>query len=248
MCVISTSLPDSLATYCAAHVLPPLLTHTAGYEATLDVLGLSGLQKVTARLIEGVEIQQTPTQFTVSFVTVVPFFRVSEAVALDGGSSQLGRRDLRFGRQTAAARSVPGGVLVEMSWGLPMAGRVGGSGGEGGRCELAVVAFAGCFAVTSQLRSLQALWNEGCNPQRSDCAPLPFFCACAGELTEKYTFLEDGCLCVEAKTRVGNQSATSTTVYRRSSGSRDEMLNASKQKNPSVAAVLQQQKQQGLDV
>lgn len=29
-----------------------------GYEASLDVLGLSGLQKVTARLIEGLEIQQ----------------------------------------------------------------------------------------------------------------------------------------------------------------------------------------------
>jgi hypothetical protein len=29
-----------------------------GYEATLDVLGLSGMQKVTARLIEGIEIQQ----------------------------------------------------------------------------------------------------------------------------------------------------------------------------------------------
>jgi hypothetical protein len=28
----------------------------------------------------------------------------------------------RFGRQTTAARSVPGGVLVEMSWGAPMAG------------------------------------------------------------------------------------------------------------------------------
>jgi hypothetical protein len=28
------------------------------YEAMLDVLGLSGMQKVTARLIEGIEIQQ----------------------------------------------------------------------------------------------------------------------------------------------------------------------------------------------
>jgi hypothetical protein len=29
-----------------------------GYEASLDVLGLSSLQKVTARLIDGLEIQQ----------------------------------------------------------------------------------------------------------------------------------------------------------------------------------------------
>jgi hypothetical protein len=86
------------------------------------VLGLSGLQKVTARLIDGIDIQHSSTQFTVSFVTVVPFFRVTEDVPLDGGSVQLGRRDLRFGRQSNAARSVPGGVLVEMSWGAPLAG------------------------------------------------------------------------------------------------------------------------------
>lgn len=86
------------------------------------MLGLSGLQKVTARLIEGIDIQQSSTKFTVNFVTVVPFFKVTEDVPLDGGSVQLGRRDLRFGRQSTAARSVPGGVLVEMSWGAPMAG------------------------------------------------------------------------------------------------------------------------------
>jgi hypothetical protein len=58
-------------------------------------LGLSGLQKVTARLIDGIEIQQSSTKFIVNFVTVVPFFRVTEDVPLDGGSTQLGRRDLR---------------------------------------------------------------------------------------------------------------------------------------------------------
>jgi len=94
------------------------------------VLGLSGLQKVTARLIEGLEVQQSRENFTVSFVTVVPFFKVTEDVPLDAGSTQLGRRDLRFGRQTMAARSVSGGVLVEMSWGPPMAGM----GGWGTAC------------------------------------------------------------------------------------------------------------------
>jgi hypothetical protein len=38
---------------------------------------LNGLQKTTAlRLIEGVEIQQDTSKFSVNFLTVVPFFKV----------------------------------------------------------------------------------------------------------------------------------------------------------------------------
>lgn len=48
----------------------------AGLERSLDVLRLSGLQKVTARLIEGIEVKQTPQAFDVSFLTIVPFFKV----------------------------------------------------------------------------------------------------------------------------------------------------------------------------
>lgn len=80
-------------------------------------------------------------------------------------------------------------------------------------------------------------------PQTAD-NPTPL----AGTLTEKYTLLEDGCLCVEADTRVGDKAANSKTVYRRSSGSRDQLLSDSKRRNPSVAAVLQQQRDSGLDV
>eukprot|EP00775_Hariotina_reticulata_P009317 gene9316-9482_t len=105
--------------------LVPLFSqqNSSGYEASLDVLGLSGLQKVTARLIEGLEIQQTSTKFTVSFLTVVPFFKVTEQVPLDGSSSQQGRRDLRSGRQKATGRLNGGsGVSVVMEWGPPLAG------------------------------------------------------------------------------------------------------------------------------
>jgi hypothetical protein len=76
---------------------------------------------------------------------------------------------------------------------------------------------------------------------------VPLLCP-AGSLTEKYSLLPDGCLCVEAYTQVGDKAASSTTVYRRSSGSKEQLLAESKQRNPSVAAVLQEQKQQGLDV
>ena len=52
----------------------------AAYERALDLMGLNGLQKTTAlRLIEGVEIQQDATAFSVNFLTVVPFFKVPHA-------------------------------------------------------------------------------------------------------------------------------------------------------------------------
>ncbi len=41
----------------------------------LDVLELGGLQKVTARLIDGLDLRHDEQRFEVSFVTVVPFFR-----------------------------------------------------------------------------------------------------------------------------------------------------------------------------
>lgn len=51
---------------------------SAGYEAMLDALGLNGLQRTTARLIEGMEIKHSPGEaFEVSFLTVVPFFKAS---------------------------------------------------------------------------------------------------------------------------------------------------------------------------
>jgi hypothetical protein len=71
---------------------------------------------------------QTASKFIVNFVTVVPFFKVTEEVPLNGGSVQQRRRDLRQGRQTAAARTVSSpeqqGVLVEMGWGAPLQGEI----------------------------------------------------------------------------------------------------------------------------
>lgn len=109
----------------------------ANYEKALDLLGLSGLQRLTAKLIDGLEIEESQSQFKVSFVTVVPFFKVTESVPIGGGAASLPRRDLKPGRQTCVARRIPpaagadggggaggggGGVRVEMSWGEPLAG------------------------------------------------------------------------------------------------------------------------------
>ncbi|GBF91799.1 hypothetical protein Rsub_04904 [Raphidocelis subcapitata] len=102
----------------------------AAYERSLDLLGLSGLQKLTAKLIDGMEIRQArgpgawiidPGTLVVSYVTVVPFFRVRESFPL-GATAEMPRRDLRPGRQTALARRVEGGARVEMAWGEPLAG------------------------------------------------------------------------------------------------------------------------------
>ena len=70
---------------------------SAGFEAMLDVLGLSGLQRMTARLVEGFELRHVPGEsFEVDFLTIVPFFRVSEAVRFNrcvwGGGVQVWER------------------------------------------------------------------------------------------------------------------------------------------------------------
>ncbi|KAG2440187.1 hypothetical protein HXX76_004300 [Chlamydomonas incerta] len=91
------------------------------YEAMLDVLELGGLQKVTARLIDGLDLKQGEDKFEVSFVTIVPFFRVTEKSRFTAATAMM-RRDLRGGRQSSIATRVPGGVEVKMTWDNPLAG------------------------------------------------------------------------------------------------------------------------------
>jgi len=112
-------------------------SNAQSYEAMLDLLGLSGLQRVTARLIEGLDIRHTADGLAVNFVTVVPFFRVTEATKFDAPVSLM-RRDLRPGKQTARAQPVEGGVAVRFEWPEPLAGSLvevytlarGGGGNE----------------------------------------------------------------------------------------------------------------------
>jgi hypothetical protein len=64
---------------------------------------------------------QDAANFDVNFVTVVPFFKVAERVPFSG-AVKLARRDLRSGKQTAAAERTPAGVKVTMKWPAPYAG------------------------------------------------------------------------------------------------------------------------------
>ena len=129
----------------------PAASDSKGHEAMLDVLGLSGLPRTTARLIDGVEIDHTPGKsFDVTFLTIVPFFRVTESVPISGGGegipgadseggrpgagqrqprgkvakSTMMRRDLKPGRQSAYAGETPSSnsVSLNFEWGAPDAG------------------------------------------------------------------------------------------------------------------------------
>lgn len=68
----------------------------AGYEAALDLWQISGVQKATARLIEGLELGAVPAgrqgggwlgggsggpAFNLHFLTVIPYFKVTEVRA-----------------------------------------------------------------------------------------------------------------------------------------------------------------------
>ncbi|KAK9839249.1 hypothetical protein WJX81_004180 [Elliptochloris bilobata] len=94
------------------------------YDRALDIMKLGRLQKITAaRLIEGLEIRQSPYSLTVQFLTVVPFFKVTERF-LFSRETTMQRRDLRGGEQRAQLRAAPDGLLASISWGEPYAGGV----------------------------------------------------------------------------------------------------------------------------
>ena len=84
---------------------------------------LNGLQKTTAlRLIEGVEIQQDASTFSVNFLTVVPFFKVHHTSSLHYGAPHV--VTLVAGGQCLLACSAPSDAMTDLAaqcrnaWGL----------------------------------------------------------------------------------------------------------------------------------
>mmetsp|Transcript_36915 Transcript_36915/g.104172 ORF Transcript_36915/g.104172 Transcript_36915/m.104172 type:complete len:437 (-) Transcript_36915:93-1403(-) len=91
----------------------PASSDLRSYEDALEMMGIRGIQKTTAQLIDGVELSVTNSDFTIRFLTIVPNFKVTEPYKL-GREVEMGRRDLRNGWQRGTATLLPGGV-VELS-------------------------------------------------------------------------------------------------------------------------------------
>ena len=111
---------------------------SSGRSKLLSAMGLSGLQRVTAeKLIEGVSLSvvsssssgpssppspssSSSNSLVAKFLTVVPFFNVTEAVPLDGSSTELPRRDLKPGAATVsitvAVESGTSRLVVVSEW------------------------------------------------------------------------------------------------------------------------------------
>lgn len=110
------------------HVHQFSLSHTTpatgAYSDALDLMQLNTLQKHAAlRLFEGVEITQDASGFSVRFLTVVPFFKVTESFSF-GHDAAMGRRDLKAGQQVAHTVVTPQRVQVAITWPNPNAGNV----------------------------------------------------------------------------------------------------------------------------
>jgi hypothetical protein len=88
----------------------------AAYGRALELMGIGGLQKTTAMLIDGMETHHTEAIFEVFYLTIVPYFKVRESYKFDVEVKQ-GRRDLRKGEQTAIARQRGPVVEVDVTWG-----------------------------------------------------------------------------------------------------------------------------------
>ncbi|KAG2423355.1 hypothetical protein HXX76_015403 [Chlamydomonas incerta] len=97
-----------------------------GYEKALDLWQISGVQKATARLIEGLELAHTPggrPALNVHFLTIIPYFKVTEVYPMTPGTrSKMRRRDQRGGDALACAERVATGVVCRATWGAPFAG------------------------------------------------------------------------------------------------------------------------------
>ncbi|XP_075265799.1 uncharacterized protein LOC142358241 [Convolutriloba macropyga] len=94
------------------------------YDEALEMMGIKGIQKTTARLIDGIELSITDSDFTMRFLTIVPNFKVTEPYKF-GREAEMSRRDLRGGWQRGTATLLPGGgveldVVVgpRDSWGV----------------------------------------------------------------------------------------------------------------------------------
>ncbi|GLC39340.1 hypothetical protein PLESTB_000895500 [Pleodorina starrii] len=104
----------------------------AGYEKALDLWQISGVQKATARLIEGLELalrdgaggRGGAAAFDVHFLTIIPYFKVTESYPLAGGRAKMRRRDQRSGDAQAHAEALPNGVMCRAAWGAPFAGEL----------------------------------------------------------------------------------------------------------------------------
>ena len=94
------------------------------YERSLMLLELGKLQRLTAmQLIEGIELKHGGEWLSVEFLTVVPFFKVTEKYRL-GNTVSIPRRDLRPGNQQAEAYIDPadGALQLKSTWKEPNAG------------------------------------------------------------------------------------------------------------------------------
>lgn len=97
---------------------------SSGRGALLTALGLSGLERVTAdRLIEGMRITVAGSTFSCAFLTVVPFFSVTESASLRPGAAPTRgkRRDGKAGTQTVAAAVDGDSLIITLAWGEPNA-------------------------------------------------------------------------------------------------------------------------------
>jgi hypothetical protein len=94
-----------------------------GYGRALELMGVGGIQRATAMLIDGVEVHHTKDTLEVFYLTVVPYFKVRESYRFNVEVAQA-RRDLRSGRQTAVAQQAGHRVIVDISWGTPNPGEV----------------------------------------------------------------------------------------------------------------------------
>eukprot|EP00798_Chlamydomonas_sp_ICE-L_P011384 gene11384-12084_t len=189
------------------------LSDAEGYVKMMDVLMLSGLQRVTARLIDGLQLEHTPHEkLSISFITIVPFFRVTEKYKVSGKYKVTKKyKWVHQGSGFPTITVVPVFMVTEKY----MFGK-------------SVNLMRRDLRSGSQHATAEQLPSGGVRVDMKWEDPL------AGSLQEEYDIREDGHLHITSSVMVGQQKHSSTQVYCRSSKSKSEILSDSKKKNSSM--------------
>lgn len=93
-------------------------------EEAMDATQLNFVLRRAIKLIKGVEIQQTPTDFKFSVLSGILWFKVTETYPMDGSIMRYKRRDLRPGQHRGwVTRTREGHICIKVEWDDPLGGR-----------------------------------------------------------------------------------------------------------------------------
>jgi len=91
-------------------------------DAAMDLVALNPIVRRAVRLVNGLELEISDTEFRMAVLCAIPWFKIREDYPLGGEPARHKRRDLRRGQSVGSVKLQDGKLLLSMSWGDPHGG------------------------------------------------------------------------------------------------------------------------------